>query len=243
MFRGGAPQTSISKSNSFANPRQTAPPSPGLKPRFSANKPGRLPYRGGSGNTPQAGNAGVGRPGIVDPGGYVRTPRNAAARIDRNSMRQQLSSLSNYNRDFNNNNRLRQNNYRQWPGGWNPGPNAGRLGYYSGYSWNGNNYPFNYYGLAGYCPTPWLFLLSYGEFWAPGSGYTESLPYGYNQPISIAVEEVVPFYDAYGNITGYQNETFYYNAFWDPNSQAYGYYDYHGAFHWITFPWLNTWNS
>jgi len=41
----------------------------------------------------------------------------------------------------------------------------------------------------------------------------------------------------------FHDETFYYNAAWDQNAQAYGYYDYRGGFHWVTFPWLNTWNN
>jgi hypothetical protein len=84
-------------------------------------------------------------------------------------------------------------------------------------------------------------MLDCGAFYQPGAGYADCLPYEYNQPISIAVNEVVPAYDARGNIIGYQDETFYYNACWDPNAQAYGYYDYRGGFHWVTFPWLNTW--
>lgn len=238
MVRG-----SIEGPSSFANPRHVAPLRAGMTPRVSANRPGKLSYRSGVSNTPRAGRVGVGRAGIIDPGGYIRTPHNGTAGIDRNYMRQQLSSQPNYNRDFNNNNRLRNSNYRSWPGGWNPGPYAGSLGYYPDYSWNGNNYPFSYFGLPGYSPTPWLFQLNTGAFWQPGIGYAETLPYGYTQPISIAVDEVVPSYDTYGNIMGYQDETFYYNATWDPNMQAYGYYDYRGVFHWTTFPWLHTWTG
>ena len=156
-------------------------------------------------------------------------------------MQQQLASLANYHSNFSNNNAHRISNYSQWPSHWNPGAGAANLGYYPGYSWNGTNYPFSYYAPSGYCPTPYLFLSDCGAFWQPGMGYCDYLPYGYNQPISIGVDEVVPAYDAYGDIIGYRNETFYYNAFWDPNVQAYGYYDYRGGFHWVTFPWLHSW--
>jgi hypothetical protein len=237
---GAAARPSVDKQSSFANPRQVGAVRPGMTPHFSANRPGNLSYRAGASNIPRAGRPGTGRAGIVDPGGYVRTPRNGTGGLNRNYINQQVSSLPNYNSNYSNNNRQRNGNSGQWPGGWNPGPNSGNLGYYPGYSYNGVNYPYNYYADQGYCPTPWLFFLNSGAFWQPGMGYADYLPYGYNQPISIAVNEVVPAYDGYGNIIGYQNETFYYNASWDPNSQAYGYYDYRGAFHWTTFPWLNT---
>jgi hypothetical protein len=231
----------IGRPSSFANPRQVSAPRAGMSPRFSASKPGALSYRAGATNVPREGRIGVGRPGIVDPGGYVRTPGNGSRALSRNYMGQRLSSMSNYNQNFNGNNRFRNTNYSQWPGGWNPGQYGANLGYYPGYWYNGMNYPFNYFALSGFCPTPWLFFLNSGCFYEPGFGYANTLPYGYNQPITIAVNEVVPSYDAFGNIIGYNTETFDYNAFWDPSAQAYGYYDYRGIFHWTTFPWLNTW--
>jgi hypothetical protein len=88
-----------------------------------------------------------------------------------------------------------------------------------------------------------LFYPAYGQFWQPGIGYSDYLSGGYHAPITVAVQEVVPMYDAYGRIMGYRPETFYYNAYWDPNAEAYGYYDYRGAFHWVTFPWLRSWEE
>ena len=233
----------VSRPSSFANPRKALQVRSGSKPQITSARPQKLAYRRGAGNIPRAGRAGRGRAGIIDPGGYIRTAEKGTARLERNHIQQQLAALPNYESNFSNNNRLRISDHSRWSSHWNPGPGSAVLGYYPGYSWNGTNYPFSYYAPSGYCPTPYLFLSNYGTFWQPGVGYADSLPYGYNQPMSIAIDEVVPEYDAYGNIIGYHDETFYYNAAWDPNAQAYGYYDYRGGFHWVTFPWLNTWNN
>ena len=232
-------RSGLSRASAFANPRKVSQVRPGSKPQITSAKPQKLAYRRGAVNIPRSGRVGTGRVGIVDPGGYIRS--GGAARIDRSHMQQQLASVPNYHTNFSNNNSHRISDHSRWPSHWNPGSGGANLGYYPGYSWNGTNYPFNYYAPSGYCPTPCLFLSDCGAFWQPGMGYADCLPYGYNQPISIGVDEVVPAYDAYGDIIGYQNETFYYNAFWDPNTQAYGYYDYRGGFHWVTFPWLHTW--
>jgi hypothetical protein len=117
------------------------------------------------------------------------------------------------------------------------------MNYYNGYYWNNQDYPCDYFATNGFCPTPYVFNVGQGQFWQPGGGYFDSLPYGYQAPITVAVQEVVPSYDQNGQIIGFQKENFYYNAFWDPNAQAYGYYDYQQQFHWVTFPWLNSWNA
>ena len=122
--------------------------------------------------------------------------------------------------------------------GWIP-----NLNYYNGYDWNNQAYPCNYFALNGFCPTQDVFDVSNGQFWQPGVGYVDSLPYGYQAPITVAVQESVPEYAPDGQIMGYQLQNFYYNAFWDPNAQAYGYYDYQQQFHWVTFPWLNSWSA
>ncbi len=233
----------VSRPSSFANPRKAFQLSAGSKPRITSARPQRLAYRSGAGNIPRAGRAGKGRAGIIDPGGFIRTAEKGTARLDRSHIQQQLAALPNYGSNFSNNNRFRISDHSRWSSHWNPGPGSAVLGYYPSYSWNGTNYPFRYYAPSGFCPTPYLFLSSCGAFWQPGVGYANSLPYGYNQPMSIAIDEVVPEYDAYGNVIGYHDETFYYNAAWDPNAQAYGYYDYRGGFHWVTFPWLNSWNA
>jgi hypothetical protein len=238
----GTKQTrgAVSRPSASANPRKVSAVKPGSKPRITTARPEKLAYRKGAGNIPHAGRVGAARAGIIDPGGYIRTAQGSG-RIDRSHMQQQLASLPNYHNNFSNNNGHRISNHSQWPSHWNPGSGGASLGYYPGYSWNGTNYPFSYYAPSGYCPTPYLFLSDCGAFCQPGVGYADCLPYGYNQPISIAINEVVPAYDANGNIIGYQDETFYYDACWDANAQAYGYYDYRGEFHWVTFPWLNTW--
>jgi hypothetical protein len=235
--------SSLSRPSALANPRKVSMGRPGSKPGITYTRPHKLAYRSGASNIPRAGRVGTGRAGIVDPGGYVRTAQGGRTGLSRNSMQQQLSSIPNYNTNYANTNRSRVSNHSQWPGQWNPGASGASLGYFPGYSWNGTNYPFSYYACSGYCSTPYLFLLECGAFWQPGVGYADCLPYGYNQPMSIGVDQVVPAYDAYGHIIGYRDETFYYNACWDPSAQAYGYYDYLGGFHWVTFPWLNTWGG
>jgi hypothetical protein len=233
----------VSGAHAFANPRKAPPVKPGSKPHFTSARPGALSYRRGANNIPHAGAKGKGRAGIFDPGGYVRNGKSGSPPFERNRIQQQLSSIPNYQRNFAANNRARIEDRSHWPHQWNPGPQGSGLGYYHGYNWNGTNYPFNYYSMQGYSPTPYLFLLESGAFWQPGAGYSYNLPYGYNQPMSVGINEVVPEYDANGNIIGYGNQTFYYNAIWDAGEQAYGYYDYFGKFHWLTFPWLNSWGG
>lgn len=131
-----------------------------------------------------------------------------------------------------------------WPWGINNNlPWVPDLNYYDGYYWNNQNYACDYFASNGFCPTPYVFNVGLGQFWQPGVGYFDSLPYGYEAPITVAVQEIVPEYDQYGQIIGYQRQNFYYNAFWDSNAQCYGYYDYRQQFHWLTFPWLNSWNG
>jgi hypothetical protein len=158
-------------------------------------------------------------------------------------MERQKRGIPGFNTVWNNNERFRDTDFTHWPRHLRPGPGWSSLGYYNGYWWGGNSYPSSYFAPAGFCPTPYVFYPDSGEFWQPGVGYADYLPYGYNAPITISVQEIVPIYDVFGNIVSYQPETFNYNAYWDPNVGAYGFYDYRGAFHWLTFPWLNTWSS
>jgi hypothetical protein len=157
--------------------------------------------------------------------------------------RRQLAAMRGFDNTFSHNNRFRMIDSARWPGHWRTGPGWANLGYYTGYWYNGATYPAFYYAPEGFCPTPYLFYAESGEFWEPGFGYSDYLPYGYHQPITVAVNEIVPVYDAYGDVIDYRQETFYYNAFWDDNAQAYGFYDYRGAFHWLTYPWLQSWYS
>ena len=117
------------------------------------------------------------------------------------------------------------------------------LNYYNGYSWDGQTYPGNYFAAEGYCPTPYVFDVASGQFWDAGQGYSDYLPADYHAPITVAVQESVPTYGPDGQIIGYQSEPFYYNAYWIPDAQSYGYYDYRQSFHWLTFPWLNSWTG
>jgi hypothetical protein len=117
------------------------------------------------------------------------------------------------------------------------------LHYYSGYSWDGSTYPQNYYASNGFVPTRYVFDVATGQFWAPGVGYVDYLPPDYTAPITVAMQESVPMYDTSGQIDGYKMETFDYNGFWDANAQAYGFYDYRQQFHYLTFPWLSSWEG
>jgi hypothetical protein len=115
--------------------------------------------------------------------------------------------------------------------------------YFDGYSVNGNTYPINYFAMNGFVPTPYVFDVNSGQFWQPGVGYSDVLPSNYQAPIAVHLQEVVPSFDGRGRITGYKPQPFCYNAFWDNNSQAYGYYDYRSKFHWLTFPGLQSYSS
>jgi hypothetical protein len=122
--------------------------------------------------------------------------------------------------------------------GWSPYMND-----YSAYYWNGYNYPIDYYACNGYVPTQYVFSVPNGRYWNVGRGYTNSLPSGYHAPLTVAVKESVPQYNTYGQIVAYKFETFYYNAFWDSQAQAYGYYDYRQQFHLVNLPGLNTYSG
>ena len=128
-------------------------------------------------------------------------------------------------------------------GGQNANSWMSNLLYFSAYSIAGNNYPVNYFAMNGYAPTPYVFIVDSGQVWQPGVGYLDYLPNGYQEPITVALQEVVPSFAANGSIAGYQPQQFYYNAFWDADAQSYGYYDYRNKFHWLTFPGLATYST
>jgi hypothetical protein len=117
------------------------------------------------------------------------------------------------------------------------------LHYYSGYTLDGTRYPSNYYAPNGYTPTHYVFNVVTGEFYAPGVGYLDHLPADYTAPITVAVQESVPMYNVSGQTDGYKVEAFNYNAFWDANAQAYGFYNYRQQFQYLTFPWLSSWQG
>jgi hypothetical protein len=131
-----------------------------------------------------------------------------------------------------------------WPFGFNSGLGwSPYLNYYNGYNYDGANYQCNYFADNGYCPTDYVFSVPNGQFWQVGRGYSDYLPPNYHAPITVAVKESVPQYGWNGEIVAYSWQTFYYNAFWDPQQQSYGYYDYRQQFHWLTFPWLRSWTG
>ncbi len=122
--------------------------------------------------------------------------------------------------------------------GWVPS-----LNYYSGYTLDGVRYPHRYFATRGFVPTHYIFDVSTGQFYLPGVGYTDRLPPGFVAPITVAVQESVPEYMSNGEIAGYRVEPFQYNAFWDPQAQAYGFYNYRQQFEYLTFPWLSSWEG
>lgn len=239
----------VPKAHSLANPRRVERVGRQSHPRITSYAAHPLAYRAGA-EHPRAGKPGTGRAGAIDPGGYIRTPQAGTRTIGRDAINRQISSMSGYSQAYSHNHANFAARFGSWPGQWNPVPgwqtlgglwNWTGLGYYNGYWWNGSLYPYNYYALNSFCPTPFLFDVASGMFLDPGVGYFDFLPAGYDAPITVAVWEVVPEYDFWGNIIGYTREKFYYDAVFDPGAQAYGYYDYRGTFHWLTFPWLHSW--
>jgi len=273
----------------FANPRQVGRLSPGAGRQISPTRGAMLTFSPNARNIPRAGNLQTGRPGPLDPGGYVRSAGGGSSSLinPNYASRQFAAAMPNYQAIANANYTNMVANRANWPWqlpayapGWfnnsqspwnwpqsnrgnnNPGGFFGMLGnlfnpwgvnqnqgwipalnYYNGYDWDNQNYPCDYYAPNGFCPTPYLFDVSGGQFWQPGAGFSDTLPSGYQAPITVAIQEIVPTYDQSGQISGYQPQTFYYNAFWDSNAQSYGYYDYRQQFHWLTFPWLNSWSG
>ena len=214
---------------------------------ISSTPPAALSYRAGL-RAPRAGSAATGVPGVIDPGGYIRTPLANPNYATQQFIAQQLAQQAYYNQALAAQNAYANGWVNNWP--WSPGPawqsgfglwNPYNLGYYNNYWWNGTAYPYNFYAPSGFAPTPYLFDVALGAFLNPGVGYMDYLPSDYDGPISVSVAEVVPVYDFFGNVVSYRTERFYYNAYYDPNYGAYGYYDYRGSFHWLTLPYMNTW--
>jgi hypothetical protein len=283
---------------SYANPRHSLAPEVGRALPMSPHAAPNLTYGNGARDIPHIGDARSGRPGAIDPGGYIRNAHEASPNINPAYARQQLAyANNNYQQAAAFNARNIMGNRGAWPwhlpnysapwfggwqgnwnwepnwysgGGWNPGWGNGwnngggflgflsvlspwgsnselgwipSLNYYNSYGWNGQNYPCDYYAANGFCPTPYVFNVGNGQFWNVGNGYTDYLPADYHAPITVAVQESVPNYSPDGQILGYQLQNFYYNAYWDPQVQNYGYYDYKQQFHWLTFPWNNAWNG
>ena len=241
LLAGAESEAVIPRPPEHANPRQVPKIRPGMMPQFVRGKPQPLSWRHGA-NIPRSGPAGIGRPGIVDPGGYIRTPLRHTTGINYSYVKQQRTLIPNLNLAITQNNRLRITNVHRWPHPLRPGPAWAPLAFYTGYWWGSIVHPIRYFAPLDFCPTRYVFLVGCGQFWQPGFGYAAYLPYGYQAPITVAVQEIVPVYDEFGDIVAYEPATFYYNAYWDSVVQAYAYYDYRGVCHWLTFPWLRTWS-
>ena len=198
----------------------------------------------GNANPPRAGGVNDGRPGAQDPGGYLRGTHQPSQVIrDRNDVSDQIDRLPNHGRIEQENRRFFNEDPTGWPGRWRPRPDWGVRFGFCDHLWFDTLVAAEFFCWFEFCPTDYIFIVGTGQFWAPGEGwgYVDFLPDGYFEPITIAVEEVVPVYDDDGNIVAYEEKTFYYNAVWDPDAEAYGYFDYQGEFHWLSFPWLNSW--
>lgn len=106
-----------------------------------------------------------------------------------------------------------------------------------GFWFGGTCYSANpYFSYNNYCPTRWMY---YGNncWFQPGQGYYYSPPVGYNDTITVVVEETYtemefdPFLGA--EVPVAKSVTWYYNAYYDAATGWYGYTDCHGAFHWL----------
>ena len=122
----------------------------------------------------------------------------------------------------------------RWP--WMPFGLGVGIGFYNGWGFNGIDIVYangdGYYALDGFCPTEYIYTVDRGSYWRPdGDSWYGRLPSDYDAPITVAVREVVPVTDEYGNVVGYESHLFYYNAYFDDESGEYGYYDYEGDFH------------
>jgi len=90
-----------------------------------------------------------------------------------------------------------------------------------------------------YFPTPWIFIPAYGVWRQPGEfDYSPAgPPYDYTEPISVEVLEPrhVHTRDPYSGWVGDRviNVVYFYNAFYYPDSDRWGYMNRHGYFIWL----------
>ena len=123
--------------------------------------------------------------------------------------------------------------YGRYTGRYNP-PLRNSL-FNTGFWFGGTCYsaaPFFSYG--NYCPTSWFYFGN--DCWfRPGSGYYYSPPVGFNDTITVVVEEtytemeVDQFLGIEVPVT--KTVTWYYNAYYDADTGCYGYTDCNGLFH------------
>ena len=127
-----------------------------------------------------------------------------------------------------------------YSGNWIPLPNFEycRGFYFGGVLYAGPD-PF-FWAYNQWAPTEWIYYADTGEWWTPGAGWAGSPAVGYNDVITVAVNEQVavlddfgdPVYDDDGNAE-YETITVYYNAYWDPVYGAYGYLTRSGDYLWV----------
>jgi hypothetical protein len=162
---------------------------------------------------------------------------------DRNYVSGEIGRLPYRDRTWQENRRFFNEDHDRWPGRWRPRPEWDVRFGFCDHLWFDTEVALEFFCWYEFCPTDYIFLVGTGQFWVPGEGwgYIDFLPDDYADPITVAVEEVVPVLDDDGEVIAYEEKTFYYNAVWDEFAEAYGYYDYQGTFHWLSFPWLNSW--
>jgi hypothetical protein len=100
---------------------------------------------------------------------------------------------------------------------------------------------WQFFAFEDFCMTERLFDVQAGRFFYPGTGiWWDCFPGGFIDPITVLVTEVVEAQDADGTVD-YEQITVCYNACWDEEAHGYCYYDRVGDFHWLSFPWLDSW--
>ncbi len=113
------------------------------------------------------------------------------------------------------------------------------IGYNSGFYFGGTYYTGGaYFSFSNFGPTEWIYEPAWGRWYRPGHGYVYQAP-AYTQPITVVVVETVYYETWDDNVGGYvetsEQVTWYYNAFYVPESGRYGYYDYQGEFNWLHY--------
>lgn len=132
-----------------------------------------------------------------------------------------------------------QNNYcAPVYGRYNGRYNSPRNSFFNvGFWFGGTNYAVNpFFSQNNYCPTRWMY---YGNdcWFQPGQGYYYSPPVGFNDTITVVVEEpytemeLDPFLGV--EVPVAKSVTWYYNAYYDATTGWYGYTDCHGTFQWL----------
>jgi hypothetical protein len=172
-------------------PRPVDPGKLGHNPT-PVSKPGK-PLKYGDGKLAP----GKGRAGSMDPGGYVRGIDKS---VDRNALRTHIGDQRKaFQVTYRDNIRFTEDRYGHfdrhhgWDDHWRWRPlPIWDIGYFGGFYYDGWGFDIGFFGCRGFFPTEYIFMVGTGQFWLPGHGYVDYLPYGYNAPLTVAVTEYVP---------------------------------------------------